>query len=366
MPAPHVRRLIRELVLPDQADIVVQRPKYWTPEFCWLYFDRCDELISEAPENGLEAAEVCPELAYLIQIMTRMPQPRLRLRALAVLGTAYRATDDLEQAEQTYGEAFDLLRSESIPRLDEANLLFRFAALRSFQNRYQEAVEWASRSVAIYRQAPDDIQRRHLGEALTARGYIHHMHGHLTPAMTDWGQALPATDVKLTPRIFYAIVHNLVLGITEGAVYSGDLSLIEHHVAQSKKFFSRKPLSHPKLKILWLQGMIMMRFGSTRRGEAAFRKAIEGFLKLNNIVEMALVSITLSRHLHAERRFEELQTLAVETSDVCQRLCRNEEIKRAVLIWKEAIVAQTISEQVFATTFRALADCSFAEAVKRA
>ncbi len=357
----HIRRLARELVLPEEADLVIQKPKYWDPAFCWLYFRLCDDLILEVPADGLAAAEVGPELVYLTRTITRKPQDRLMLRALAVLGSAYRGTDDLNQADKRYDHAFKLLRDNpAIPPSDGANLLFRLAVLRSCQNRYSQATKLADRSVNIYRDSPDHIQRRHLGEALTVRGYIHHMHGELALAMKDWGEAVPRTDVKLTPRIFYAGVHNLALGMIESVVPPRDLSTIEKYMTQASRHFSSKPLSVPKLKISWVRSMIMMRFGSTRRGEATYRKVIAGFLKLGNIVDMALVSVTLARHFQSELRFEELKKIAAETNDVCERLCKNEDVKRAVFIWKETVLANTVSTEVFSTTLRILERNSFA------
>ncbi len=362
----HLKRLARELVLPDEADLVIQRPKYWNPAFCWLYFELCDELISEVPAHGLVAAEVCPELVYLIQMATHQPQDRLRLRALAILGSGYRATDDLDQAEEAYKQAFELMRGNaSILRTDAANVLFRFSYVLCFQRRYASAAEVASQSITIYREALEPIRRRHLGEALTARGYVHHTNGQLALAMKDWGEAVPCTDVKQVPRVFYAVIHNLACGMTESVVPPRDLSTIERHVTQASRYFSRKSLSVPKLKVLWLRGMIMFRFGSSRRGEATYRKIMSGFLKLGEIVDMALVGVSLGKHLYRERRLEELQTLAIETNEVCERICRCDDVKRAVSIWKEAVVASTVSVDVFARTWQVLERNSFRNATRQ-
>ncbi len=361
----HIRRLVRELVLPEDADLVIQKPKYWIPEFCRLYFRRCDELISEIPADGLAAAEVCPELVYLTETVTRQPQHRLRLRALAVLGSAHRATDDLDRADGVYKAAFALLeKSSSISQTDVANLLFRVAVLRSCQDQYQEAVHLASRSVDIYRRALDHVRRRHLGETLTVRGYIHHMNGRLELAMKDWGEAVACTDVKLTPRIFYAVAHNIALGMMQSVVPPRDLSVIEKHVTQASRYFSGKPLSVPKLKILWLRAMIMMRFGSTRRGEATYRKVMSGFLRLGNVVDMALVGVALGRHFYRERRFEELKSLAIEIDDACDLECKNSAIRNAVSIWKEAVIAETVSAEAFSATWNVLERDSFARAAR--
>ncbi len=363
MTEEHCRRLARELVLPDEVDLVIQKPKYWTPTFCWLYFDLCDQLIADRPAHGLVAAEVCPELVYLTETVTRTPQDRLKLRAQAVLGTGHRATDDLDQAEETYKSAFELIRtSKDILQSDAANVLFRFSYVLAFRCQYEAAVEVASQSIAIYREAPDDVRRRHLGEALTARGYIHHMYEHLPLAMKDWGEAVASTDVKLTPRVFFAVVHNLALGMTESVVPPDDLSTIERSLTQASRYFSSKPLSVPKMKVLWVRAMVQYRFGSTRRGEASYRKVIAGFLRLGEIVDVALASVSFGRHLYREGRYEELKQLAMETHEICERLCPLDDIKRAVLIWKETVLAKTVSADVFATTWKLLERASFANA----
>ncbi len=186
----HVKRLLRELILPDDADLVIQRSKYWNPRFAWLYCERCDELIWQTPEDGLIAAEVCPELVHLIWRITREPQDRLHLRALAVLGSGYRAMGHLEQADEVFERAFKFLgKRPSVSRSDVANVLFRLAVLRGLQGRYEKAVTLADRSVGIYRETSDLIRCRYLGEALVARGYIHHRN-ELALAMKDWGVSM--------------------------------------------------------------------------------------------------------------------------------------------------------------------------------
>ena len=361
----HMKRLARELVLPDEADLVIQNSKYWTPGFCWLYFDLCDELIAEVPEDGLVAAEVGPELVYLTQTVTREPQDRLRLRALAVLGSGHRATNDLDQSEEVYKGAFELIRtSGAILQSDAANVLFRFSYVLAFRRRYEPAIELASQSIGIYREAPDDVRGRFLGEALTARGNVRYMAGDLTRAMQDWGEALPCINVRQIPRVFYAVIHNLASGMTQSVVPPRDLSVIERYLTQASRYFSSRPLSVPKLKVLWVRAMVMMRFGSTRRGEATYRRVIAGFLKLGEIVDVALASVSLGRQLHREERWRELRELAIETCEACERLCRYDDITRAVFIWRETVVARTVSAEVFATTWQVLERYSFSNAAR--
>ncbi len=358
----HVRRLARELVLPDEADVVIQRPKYWSPAFCWLYFERVDKLIREAPEDGLVAAEVCPELVCLIEKESRASQDRLQLRASAILGTGHWATADLDRAEEMYRVAFGLIRkSESILQSDAANVLCRFSYVLCCQNRCESAIRVAGQSVDIYREAPADIRRRHLAEALAARGYAHHAHGQLAPAMRGWAEAVACVDEKPAYRTFCTVVHNLALGM-QSCIPASDLSTVERYVTQACRSFSKKLLSVSKLKVCWLRGMIQMRFGSTRRGEATHRKVIDGFLQLGEIVDVALVNVTLGRQLFQEGRRAELERLAVDTGALCEGLRDQDAVSRAVLIWTEEVVTGTVTTEVFATTWRVLERASFERA----
>ena len=361
----HIKRLARELALPDEADLVIQRPKYWSPAFCWLYLERCDGLIWQAPDAGLAAAEACPELVALTERQTRQSQDRLRLRALAVLGSGYRTAGELERAEELYKKAFELIRwSQSIPPPDAANVLFRFSYVLCAQQRHEAAVEVAGRSIEIYRDAPEEIRRRRLGEALAARGYAHHRNGQLALAMRDWAEAVACTDEKQAPRIFYAAIHNLALGMMRGAIPARDLSAVERHLTRASRSFTKKLLSVAKLKVCWVRGMIQMRFGSTRRGEASYLKAMGGFYQLGEVADVALVGLTHGKQLHQEGRLEELRKLAMETNAACKRSYRHDVASRAVLIWKETVMAGTVTAEVFETTWHVLETASFERAAE--
>ncbi len=353
----HIKRLIRELDLPDQADLVIQRAKYWSPAFCWLYFEKCDELIFDDGHAGLRAAEVGPELVELVSRFSRDPEPHppLRLRALGVLGSAFRAVGDLLQAEEIYQEGVGLLRTEHIPVTERANFLFRLAVLRSVQNRMAEALRLVGGSVRVYRETSEPIRRKHLGEVLVIRGYFYDQVGNNAAAMKDWSEALKCTDPKTRPRVHHCASYNLAYGlVAKGAVDSRSLSTVEGHLSKARKFLSKRPRSKQKLLLVWLQGIVMMRFGSTRRGEAAFKSARRGFIEMGVPFEFALVSLDLGRYLYRSRELEELKSLAVETQQLFSTLCADSQANQALVIWRDAVLARTVSTEAFANTWQAV------------
>ncbi len=351
----HVKRLIRELDLPDQADQVIQRAKYWSPAFCLLFFEKCDELIFDDVHAGLQAAEVCPELVTLVCRFGAVPGPRppLRLRALGVLGSACRAVGDLARAEEIYRDGVRLLRSGQIPPVEKANFLFRLAILRSVQNRLDQALSLASGSVRLCRGLSESTRRRHLGEALIIRGHVYDQAGDNAAAMKDWSEALSCTDPKIRPRVHHCASYNLAYGlVAKGAVDSRSLSTVEGHLCKARKFLSKRPRSRQKLLLVWLQGIVMVRFGSTRRGEAALKTARRGFLEMEVALEFALVSLDLGWFLYRSFELDDLEELAIETQQLFSTLCADQQVNRALVIWKDAVLATTVSAQAFTSTWQ--------------
>ena len=353
----HIKQLIQELDLPSQASQVLQQAKYWTQAFCWLYFEMCDDLIFDDGHAGLQAAEVGPELVSLVSRFSRDSEPcsPLRLRALGVLGSAYRTSGDLIQAEEIYQDGLRLLREEHIPAPEQANFMFRLAILRSVQNRMPEALRLASGSIRTYRAASKALRQRHLGEALVIRGCLYGMAGDTSAAMKDLSEALSCTDPRARPRIYHCASHNLAYSlVVKGAVDSRSLSTVENYLTKARKFLRKRPRSRQKLQLVWLQAIIMMRFGSTRRGEAALKTARRGFLEMGAAFEFALVSLDLGRYLYRNLEFDELRMLAIETQQLFSTLCSDPRANQALTIWKEAVLAKTVSREAFVVAWQSV------------
>ena len=172
--------------------------------------------------------------------------------------------------------------------------------------------------------------------------------------MKDWSEALSCTDPQLKPRVHYSATHNLAFGLARRATCSADLAEVEVYLSQARKLLSKRPRSLQKLRLVWLQGMIYMRFGSTRRGETAFRTARRGFLAIEASFEMALVSLDLGRYLFQSHRFEELRALAIETHELFKASYADERAQRALTVWRDAVLAEAVSAETFAAAWRAI------------
>ncbi|MCP3958481.1 MAG: hypothetical protein GY719_11565 [bacterium] len=348
----HIRRLVQELVLPDQADQVIQRPKYWTAFFCQLFFDRCDELIFDHPQIGLESAQYGPELVELTARETRIDEEEasLRLRAIGVVGSAHRACDDLEAAADTYELGFNLLSKEQIGKDEKANFFFRVAVLRYCQNRIEQAFDLAEQAVSIYRETTDDIKAKHLGEALTIRGFLSKMVSDHGSAAKDFSEAVRCTDPKKYERIHHVASHNLAWALAESSIDQRALGAVAKHLREGRRFLAKRPRSRQKFRMLWLEATIMLRLGSTRRGEAHMRKARQGFIDLENGFDLALVSFDLVEFVSQHEQWEEARQLATETVELFGAVCADKQANDALELWSDAVSAKSLTKEMLTST----------------
>ncbi len=70
--------------------------------------------------------------------------------------------------------------------------------------------------------------------------------------------------------------------------------------------------------------------------------------------ELALVSLDLGRYLFRGRELDKLRALAVETQQLFSAMCSDPQANQALAVWKDSVLAQTVSTEVFSTTWQAV------------
>ncbi len=81
-------------------------------------------------------------------------------------------------------------------------------------------------------------------------------------------------------------------------------------------------------------------------------------------LEMALVSLAIGEYLLKTGEHEKLRELAHDTVEIFNAMCTDRKARRSLLIWKECVVANTVSAQVFGTTWKVLEEQSLEQALK--
>ena len=340
----HAKRLLSELVLPEEAWKALQHPRYWDPRFLTLYLNRCDELVFHDPHVGLKTARIAPGLALLVPEGThphdRQEHRERLVRAYATLGGAYRAVGQPQTAEEPYRCALKL--AGPISPAARADLYQRLATLRTCQKRYDEAIRLGHEAGTIFRSSGNFGQ---LACALASQAFAYVEAHRFSEALPVASEGLCYSNPKTNERVHYSLTHNFAYA----AAHSNDLD--QFGAARSKVREARRLLRHhrrsvPKFKLYWVEGLLLQKLFATKRAEQLFRKARRGFLELEAPYEIALASLDLSGLLHNEGRWAELRTIAAETFERFRELREDTEALAALGLWREAVVNETLDRKL--------------------
>ena len=342
----HARRLLSELEphLPDNAERVLSSRSYWDPGFCDLFIEYTEELVFRDPQVGLGVARVAMRLTRTLPegktAMSRSMDLARMVKAHAVVGSAYRAAGHPDVAERQFRAGLLFCRKPSTPRSAKADLYWRFAVLRAYQKRYDEALKLAADSLEIYKAGGDPQGE---GTALAIRGLVYAYARRFSRAVSTLSEVLG--NYKLPPRTEYSATHSLSYALSQAD--RPDLDAALNHLHRARQLLGPRR-SVQKSKIYWIEGMIFFRRGSAfvLRGEQRLKRALAGFSKFQVPYETALVSLDLSGLYRFQKRWLELEELAAETYRRFRDLREDGESLAALKLWLEAVQSRSLSEEL--------------------
>lgn len=349
-PKRQARRLLRNVKLPAEADKFLYDPRCWSEIFCTLYFERCGEMLFEHPRGGFKLAEIAPRLAAKVPASRceggKLRPLELMVQAYALLGGAYRLIGDYVQSEKVYRLAEEILDTHPISAVERANVYRRLAGLRICQGRIEDALELADRAIRIFqpRDRADSLAR-----SLIVRGTAHVEGGNHAAGIEDFGEALSYTNPKLSPRTYHSAIHNLAYAVTTSRIAKFDLAAARRQIRRARRCIRNHRRSLPRAKLLWIEGLMFLKAGLGRRGEALLGAARQSFTGLEAPYEIALVSLDLAEIYLLDQRWHELRRLAAETFQLFRSLSADKEALRTLRYWHEAVSAQTVSEAAIAS-----------------
>ena len=144
------QKLLKEILetpVEELAERVLECRRFWKRFLLEAFLDRCDDLASDQPQEGLKLARSAPEYARLTKLAEgTLDDDGPEIRAWMVLGSAYRAIGSYIEAEAAYDSASTLRGSAD----DVACLDFRMAILRTEQGRFADAYELANVAVGHF------------------------------------------------------------------------------------------------------------------------------------------------------------------------------------------------------------------------
>ncbi|MEM6794660.1 MAG: hypothetical protein AAF725_11820 [Acidobacteriota bacterium] len=311
------RRRIR-YISPLNAGKVLAHGRYWSLPFLKLYLEGCDEKIFLEPEDGFLLAQHAPELARRIGVggeghyLSEREKRSWRVRALAVWGSSCRAYGELTQAEAAYRLGFELLE-EGIDDESSGELHLR-AAVLALTQAHGDAASLVESALESFERSAIDQKR---ADALAIRGLIKIMASD-PEGLVDSARVLSLVDPggARGRRTMVSALHNMALAATRGTSSIEAQDFACRLLRETKRKMASKPNSSPKMKVLWVEGLLLAKMGITRLAEKRLARSRDGLRKLHDPFGFALASLDLVALLLGDGRGMLARLTAQETLEV--------------------------------------------------
>ena len=309
-------------VKPKIAGKVLAHHRYWTIQFLDLYLERCDETAFDVPADAYLLAQHLPEVARRIRVGPKAREWDTPLEkmggivmALAVKGSCCRAADEIAEAELCFGRAFGGLGKHKVSPLVMAELHRRYAALLLLKKSedFSQHIERSLQAAESASFAPG------LADALALRG-IATTETHPAGAVQDFIEAARLADLRSPrgDRTARASLHNVAYTVAYRSVSLRDQETALRLLTRLKSSLKGTPTSVRKLKVLWIEGLLLGNLRIERHSKRQLMKARKGLLGLNDIGSFLVVSIDLYRLLVEFGDETEAQDLSRETVAIAE------------------------------------------------
>ncbi|HEV8580552.1 MAG TPA: hypothetical protein VGX68_15910 [Thermoanaerobaculia bacterium] len=230
----------------------------------------------------------------------------LQAQTWAELGNAYRAADDLANAEAALARAVDLAGHGTGDPLLLARLMDLTASLYTEQRRFGEAHRLLDWIYAIYRHLGDG----HLAaRALISKGISVVLAAESEEALNLLQQGILLADATRDPKLILSAVHALLVSLVDCDRLTEARALLE----ASRDLYTAQGERFDLLRARWLEGRIAGGLGQDREAERAFLQVRESFRKAELLYTTANVSLDLAAVWLRQGRIAEIKGLVDET-----------------------------------------------------
>jgi len=253
----------------------------------------------------------------------------LQARAWGELANAYRASDDLDEAEKAFGMAFEFLLEGTNNLHLKARINSLYASFLGTRRKFELAFTALDVVHSIYLELGD----RHLaGSTLLTKAIYIHYSGQPDQAIdiNEMGRTL--IEVRREPDLaLKAILNQLWFLVACGRFRDAKRELLRNRAALEKM---EGRVSAIKLR--WLQGQIFAGLEEWMSAEFALIEVKDGFEKLELGLAAALASLELALVWMRQNRLEETEGLVQDTFQVFRSLKLHREAIGAMQILNEA------------------------------
>lgn len=217
----------------------------------------------------------------------------LRAEAWSYIGNCRRIRSDLAGAEDAFRTAEQFLVAGSGDLMEQARFFDLKSSLLRARRDFSGATTLLSAAIRQYRASGD----RHLeGRALIKSAKLLRDQGRVEDSIPLLRRAEALIDADRDPRTRFVIRHNLVLYLAEMGLSTEAHALIPG----LREMAAAVAEGHDRLRVLWIEGVVLKSRGQLALAREALEQAREGFIAAELAYDVALISLEIAAiHLEA-------------------------------------------------------------------
>jgi len=313
---------------------IIDEGRFHSLKLCELLQMRCRKNWLSDPISAMEWAELAVLIAQHLDAKCYGSSLVEDARALswAYMGNAYRINSDLWRAEQSIRQAWfhHLQAGEDITT--ETELLGLTSSLRLYQSRYEDAIRFSDRAIALFREG----QQRHAeGIAWIRKANALSSEGRFREAVQALRSALSLVDPE---NLSFVLIgkHNLVVCLFNGGFSKLALRLL----SDTRPLYCEVGCPLILAQSRWAEGRFLASTGRLEEARVALLTARDSLVELQSVCELFRVSLELAYvYLREGRRRQARELLldAIPLGDLGERVgVGPQEILFARLLYAQA------------------------------
>jgi tetratricopeptide (TPR) repeat protein len=254
----------------------------------------------------------------------------LRARVWAELANAWRANDDLAQAEEAMVRALELRAEGTGSEALLARLADLSASLFCDQRRFSEAFQMLDTAYSLYQRLGAGHEA---GRVLVMKGLYTGYTGNAEEGVQILSQGLAAIDRDKDPRLAFRTLHNILLFRVE----LGEFEEAQRQLQRMRPLYDRYAGVHEQVKLRSIEGKIAAGLGNLPQAESLFREVRRDLDAAGLGYQAAIISLDLATVCLQLGKKAEVRQLVTEMVATFRSLGVEREAMAALLMLTEAV-----------------------------
>ena len=320
-----------------------------TPALFHLLRTRSRLIGREEPRRGVQVADLALKTLDVLDSTSLKAQDLSNLKAQgwAWLASARCLAGDHRGSEQAFDTAERFFQlSDQSPVIQGEISLFK-ASLRRDQRRFAEAWDLLEKASGLYTQA----DRADLTvTVLIAKATVRYEEGDPADAIPFLEEAQGRIDERTDGFVKLSLFHNLVTAYAETGRYSQALDLL----SQTRELSAKYGRGYHRIRLRWLEGVILRGRGQFDQAEGALVEARESFTRINDTVTAALVCLDIAQLYYRQNRLGDLEDLTASMVPLFSALQHHREAYVSLQLFHRAVQERKLNSMVLEKAKKAL------------